>query len=688
MKTKFKDILERIKKNFQSNKIMLLVLSVVWIALVIAVLLINKDVFGKESYGNEMYENVVELTKNDSIKQSVEIIENSDVVAVKLATYARNNKGNITITVTGENSKEVYASKTVDVNFVQDNAFVTVALKEPLLSTKDKTIEVSLSSDCEKGSGLGVYYSNEKIFENSTLRINSSTKEGDLTLRFLYPEETLQLFNTIIMTWILVTFTLVVFLVLYVKPKYEVLFTIIAIIFGITFCTIITPMSVPDETAHYEYAFQLSNKIMNTKPDIFFNEEYQNYGSFGGHRNVSAAYKRLVTRINRPLNLKNSIVMMGNDIDETYKTCFVPQALGITLARLLNMNMLKTFYLGRLFNLMFYVLCVYLCIKITPIHKLIFGMLATLPIFMQQAASFSYDCFVNGLSFVLIAIIIKWLAGKETISNKDFVLALVVVVLLAPIKVIYGFYSFLLWLVPSERFGSRKRKIIMVLILTAPSIYEMVVLFYPYVSKLIRKMLEKIGLAKVVFAEDINALVSGNTGPLLEPTEDRINFSYMIDHPVEIFYLFYRTIRYSIKTWFYGSVGRILSGYTLILPTTLVHSILVLLGIASLREEDYVESAGFKISSLIVSILAGLMILFGMLITWTDANQEVIEAYGGPIIQGIQGRYFSPFLPYLFIMLNNTKIRIPKKYDDCILVSHVALVFITVIYVLTFTYIN
>ena len=42
---------------------------------------------------------------------------------------------------------------------------------------------------------------------------------------------------------------------------------------------------------------------------------------------------------------------MNYDVKDSYVEAFVPQALGITLARLLNLNMLKTFYMGRLFNI-------------------------------------------------------------------------------------------------------------------------------------------------------------------------------------------------------------------------------------------------------------------------------------------------------------------------------------------------
>ena len=85
---------------------------------------------------------------------------------------------------------------------------------------------------------------------------------------------------------------------------------------------------------------------------------------------------------------------------------------------------------------------------------------------------------------------------------------------------------------------------------------------------------------------------------------------------------------------------------------------------------------------------AGLMMVGGMLISWTEVDQEIIEDYGGPIIQGIQGRYFSPFLPYLFIIINNSRLKISRKCDQYILYAFVVLVFEVVVYVLSYTFMN
>ena len=165
-------------------------------------------------------------------------------------------------------------------------------------------------------------------------------------------------------------------------------------------------------------------------------------------------------------------------------------------------------------------------------------------------------------------------------------------------------------------------------------------------------------------------------------------FSYVLSHPMEMIELFLRTVRYSLKIWFYASIGRALSGSTLILPTWIIHSLLAVLIASSIRQEKQCESLLFKIVTLLLCIFGGLMMVGGMLISWTEVEQVIIEDYGGPIIQGIQGRYFSPFLPYLFIILHNPKLTIHKKFDSYILYIFILLVFEVIVYVLSYTFMN
>ncbi len=686
---KLPDLGQRIKKNYRHKGLVVTFLLLLWAVVVLGTILMYHNSLGKIASGNEISDNIVELIRGNKVTETLDVVEGSDTIAIKLATYARKNTGKFTVTVVGEDSHKVYAAREIDVRTIQDNAFVTIDLDEALNPATDRTIKITLKSEAATGNAIGVYYSGVQVFENSILTIGDEVTQGDLSVRFLSGSEEMELFYRIIIIWVITTFTLIILMILLIKPRYEILFLCMGIAFGLTFWLIITPMSVPDETIHYEYSFQLSNYIMRAKDHMVFNEEYQNYSAMAGHINVGASYERFIKKINKPLKLRENDVRMRFDIDESYTICFLPQALGITVARLLNWNMLRTFYMGRLFNLIFYLICLYTAIKKTPVHKLLFGIIATLPIFMQQAASFSYDCYINGLTFVIIAYLMKWMHQEEPIEIKEFIPAFIANLMIAPIKVVYGLFSLMYWFIPEKNFGSRKRKILMTLIITFPAMFELIRLLGPLVIRIVRKIFKNAFATS--YAGNMLKAETGVFTDIVKPfyvDGEVYTFSYVLSHPLEMFELFLRTVRYSIKTWFYASIGRSLSGSTLILPTWIVHSVLAVLIASAIREEKQCESLLLKVVILLLCIFGGFMIVGGMLVSWTEVEQVIIEDYGGPIIQGIQGRYFSPFLPYLFLILHNPKLKISKKFDPYIIYIFILLVYEVIVYVLSYTFMN
>ena len=57
----------------------------------------------------------------------------------------------------------------------------------------------------------------------------------------------------------------------------------------------------------------------------------------------------------------------------TYALEYLPQMLGFALARLCAFNGVTTFMLGRFFNLLFYVACLHIAIRLAPRFKVTFG---------------------------------------------------------------------------------------------------------------------------------------------------------------------------------------------------------------------------------------------------------------------------------------------------------------------------
>jgi uncharacterized membrane protein len=656
---------QKIKNNFKKNKFFMLVVLVIWAVLIFFTINKYKDSLGKEPIGNDLQDKVIELSKNVKIESIIPIEENTESISVKFATYARRNKGTVTIEISGVESGKVYGTKTINVNNIQDNSYITIGLSDSI-DSKDSSFKIILTSDSEKDESVGVYRSSERVFDGSKLIINNNIVQGDLTLKYSIKNDDFNNLCKQIIYWSIVGLSALLISVFFID-NYEILFTSIIMIFGLIMMIIITPMSAPDEQLHYENCLQISNYLFGHAEDhIMVDYAYANDGYFSGHYNTSTAYTRLIKEFNEPMELSGDLKECNSDAEGSYYLYYIPQTIGIVLGRLLNINMLKLFYLGRLTNLIFYAICIYIALKNTPKYKLLFGMIATMPMFIQQVSSYSYDSFVFGLSFVELAFILKWIHQEEIISKKDYIFALIVSVILAPAKVVYGLFSFLYFFVPWQRFGSKKKKTLLVLLLCSPAI---ILVSYNIILRLWNQIVNLF----TVFADesdDVNYIF----------TVKLWNMPYILEHPVETIMIILRTIRYQIKSWFYDSISHTLSGHTLVLPLYITYIHIVLLFISSFVKQEKMESIGFKLTNILICISIGLLTIVGMLAGWTER--------GAQMVNGVQGRYFCPLLSYFFITFNNNKFSISTKVSKYLICAQILVYFEVIVYVLSYTFLN
>lgn len=690
MKNKLLSLINNAKNNIKNNKIPFIIFIVIWIALIVITLSTYKTSLGMESSGNDNFvgheTDVLEIDKNTEIKQVVKLEDDVQSISLRFATFARKNKGDLFINVKGRTSGFIYLDEKVNVKDIQDNAYKTFGLIKND-SNKDEYVDITITSNCESDSCVGIYFSREKAFLGSLLSINNKEANGDLKLRFLSSSQVLRNFSNSVIIWTIIGFTIV--LLLWVSTnRYEVIFATTVFVLGLIFMIIITPMSPPDEQKHYEYSFQLSNYVFGEGNNhIEMDSEYQNYTDFEGHMNTSRAYKGFVEDINKPLYLSNVRVKMNDDIlESSYYLCYIPQTIGISIARLFKLNMLRTFYSGRLFNLLFYCLCVYIAIKKTSAHKLLFGVIASMPILIQQAASYSYDTFLNGLMLIIAAFFFNWKFEDKNINNKEIIELLIITMFVSPLKVIYGMFVIAFWFIPYTKFGTRKKKILSLSIICVPILIRLIIMLTPSIINLFRFKVPKVNISQDISISSIATAVNENDVSVVNVVIENPYYGqeysvwYATNHVLETIGLFYQTIRYNIKIWFYESIGRVLSGESLLLPLTISHLLSGVVIAAAIRKENSILSIPIKLYFIFACICVGLLAMAGMMVTWTRV--------GDKYIQGMQGRYFSPMLFYFLPVLNNKYVSIPKKFDKYIVFVQLMVIFEVIIYVLSFTFVN
>jgi len=115
---------------------------------------------------------------------------------------------------------------------------------------------------------------------------------------------------------------------------------------------------------------------------------------------------------------------------------------------------------------------------------------------------------------------------------------------------------------------------------------------------------------------------------------------------------------------------------------------IITLLVSIFTKQDSTFPIPIKIILVVMCIIVGLYALLGMFVSWTPTEQTVIPDYGGYLVQGIQGRYFSPLLPFFFVAISNKKIALPKKFDTYALLAFLPIFFTIIMYVLSYTFVN
>lgn len=107
-------------------------------------------------------------------------------VDVKLATYARENTGDIIFGLREATSTQETVSITVKAEAIKDNAYHSFVF-DPILESKGKLYVFTVSAlESKPGNAITIWYSTDDVYSNGTAQINDKPIEGDLSFRTYY----------------------------------------------------------------------------------------------------------------------------------------------------------------------------------------------------------------------------------------------------------------------------------------------------------------------------------------------------------------------------------------------------------------------------------------------------------------------------------------------------------------------
>lgn len=444
----------------------------------------------------------------------------------------------------------------------------------------------------------------------------------------------------------------------------ERLFPALAGVFGLFFLFTITLISVPDEVTHFEAIVELTNRLFGSPCDA----SIADFTGFTNHNNVCTGYLRIINELGGHLPAADSsgavyeVDTLSTMWTLTYSLEYLPQVLGFALARLCAFNGVTTFMLGRFFNLLFYVACLALAIRLAPRFKVTFGLAGLVPMALQQAASLSYDNFITSLSLVLFAAMLRVILsdGDKAAERLAFVMIFVAAVLLAPAKGIYIAFILLFPFIPRERFTGRITKGACFALLIAACAAAFAVISVP-------------SLVRIMHSTPPSFGAQGG---------EKYTLAFFLTNPGDAFGIFKNTFNVSFSTWVAQCIGQSLSTCNLELPTWIVPTLIVLLVLSAqnVDGEEFALPRGMRAVLAAIVFAVAVTFMLTMFLTWIRNTDKIIV--------GVQGRYFTPVITAALVASHGSLVHLRRDVSRGLTMLTVLLLARTVLAIVEYTMFN
>ncbi len=308
---------------------------------------------------------------------------------------------------------------------------------------------------------------------------------------------------------------------------------------------------------------------------------------------------------------------------------YLPQVVGVGIARALNLPPLWLVYAGRFCALAAFVALVFWAIRLTPVCPWGFAVLALLPATIFQAASLSADSLTNALLFFFTAWAFRCIFEKDRIARRDVGVLLLLGVGIGLCKFAYILSLGLIFLIPPAKFGGQKR-------------------YWTVCGGVVGATL----LAATLWS----AAASVTYVPLFDDVDAWAQAVYILSHPLHFAGMVLARLLQAVRFLFLGGRIGLLQEFVGVLGWQSVcvnigqTSLAVLFWCALAEKNDQVEiREGHR--WVVAAILAGSILIIAA------ANYMVWCPPGGPAL-ALFGRYFHPIAPMALLLLHNRSFKV------------------------------
>jgi uncharacterized membrane protein len=417
---------------------------------------------------------------------------------------------------------------------------------------------------------------------------------------------------------------------IFARPEW--VFAVLALAGGLAMLILTGPFQAPDEFAHFDRAYQITDgKMLPVRskgavggwlPEDLLAAEAP-FISLPFHPERKVDRETLTRLLAQPCNQSKPRFAAFPNTALYVPLAYLPQAIGIAIGRAFGTSALAMLYIGRLFGLLAWTGCLWVAIRVIPILKWTVVLFALMPIHLFIAGSVTADTVVNATAILFAALLVSTLSDEFPSVRTGTLPALAVLcVFLATAKSAYAPLTALILLIPANKFGTVKAKL-----LFCGTVLGM---------SLAAAVLWDLEVAR--FHVPLNGSDAG------------AQISFILHHPLRYSQiLFHSAWLYSLLVFFQRSLGWLDTP----IPAWIIATYPLAL-IASLfldRRENTVLAVWQKLYLLLVIMFIYLIILTALYVTWTKPYATFIEGKIGRAHEGMQVRYLIPLgLPFLLFL--------------------------------------
>lgn len=575
------------------------------------------------------------LKSKDAPIQKFSTKENIYGIKVRFHNNGVPQAGTIIVEIIEESKGTVVLSKVANSETLLNDAYSAINFDSPYIPEEKTDFYIKITPSFEKQDA------EMAIWQNSATGDWAFGLNTYIVSDFIY-----SWFN--LLSVLVVLGAVLIYLACFVfKMKKETTFIICLCTVSVLFNFVLPPYSSPDEEAHINSAYRLSNQLFDgrAKEDFATPTIYKrgsDYNKIFEDKLTSVfSYEYVYENFFKASQDKELVPQEESWLVGDFPAVYGLGAVAIKLGRILNLGYVPLLYLGRLFNLAFFALCGYLAIKLAPIGKEIFMILSFLPITLHLTNSFSRDAFVISIAFLFIAYLLNLLYKKEKCSVIDIGSLLLLCLLLAPSKMIYAPICGLVLLLGKGKINiTTQGKIKQSYLVIAAGII-IAVAFIATNSGVISYALQAFS----------------NTTPLeqllISSPDQTFNIGIMLQNPMVTLKLVLNTIFSNLAYYIKSLTGGVLGYNSIAISEVFSYIFLVLTILSTFKAQG--EEIRLKTVQR-VSFLSVFMIIFALVvyvgISWTPISYTTIY--------GIQGKYLLPALPLLLLALKNNTLTITK----------------------------